>query len=241
MFAGNAERLRILSNGNVGIGTAAPAAKLSIAINGASSDPGNYGNGIQITNVSTSGQQIAFIRAGNKVRSFGYLPNSNTFGLGNGTVTDASFTPSVLSVSNTDQVGIGTDAPSYTLHVQGTAYAAGAAGALSDARHKKNITTLVDGALDKVLRLRPVSFEWKVPKDDGMRGQQFGFIAQEIEKVFPPLVLTQANEEKTKGIKPTELIPVLTKAIQELKADNDNLRTELDELRSEIEAVKSAR
>jgi len=139
--------------------------------------------------------------------------------------------------------GIGTTTPSYALHVSGTAYATGAAGALSDIRHKKDIASLKDGALDFIMKLRPVSFKWKNPKDDGMKGNQIGFIAQEVEKILPTIVLTQNNEERTKGLKYNELIPVITKALQELEALNEQqgrgiaaLKAENASLREEFSA-----
>jgi hypothetical protein len=112
-------------------------------------------------------------------------------------------------------VGIGDSTPDYKLDVAGTAYSSGAAGALSDIRHKKNITPLDVNALKLVSDLKPVYYEWKEPEDAGMEGVQIGFIAQDMEKILPQVVLTQDDEEQTKGIKYSEIIPVLTKAIQQ--------------------------
>lgn len=128
-------------------------------------------------------------------------------------------------VKSTGYIGIATTTPGYQLTVSGTAYATGAAGALSDIRHKKNIVLLGDDALQKVLHLRPVSFDWRDPKDAGMQGRQMGFIAQDVEKILPSVVLTEANAEKTKGLKYNELIALLTKAIQEQQAEITTLRT----------------
>jgi hypothetical protein len=61
-----------------------------------------------------------------------------------------SFSPK-LTVTSGGNVGIGTTSPSYLLQVNGTAYATGAAGALSDIRHKKEIAPLKDGALADVM------------------------------------------------------------------------------------------
>ena len=154
-------------------------------------------------------------------------------------------------------VGVGTTTPGYLLHVAGTAYATGAAGALSDIRHKMNISPLRAGALDDVMRLQPVTFYWREPKDQGMQGRQMGFIAQEVERIAPTAVLTQDNAEKTKGLKYNELIALLTKAMQEqqaqiqalktegaiqvraLKAANDNQHYEIGLLRSQIVSLES--
>jgi hypothetical protein len=111
---------------------------------------------------------------------------------------------------------INTDTASYKLHVNGTAYATGAAGALSDIRHKKNIVPTLKG-LTELLNLNPVEFEWNEDKvaDSGMLGTHLGFIAQEIKDILPNTVLTQPNSENTLGLKYNEFIPLLVKSIQE--------------------------
>ena len=133
-----------------------------------------------------------------------------------------------MTIPKTGMVGIGTSTPSYALHVNGTAYATTAGGALSDERHKEKIKTLDFSALETLSKMRPVTFFWKKVEDDGMKGEQIGFIAQEVEKVLPQVVLTQNNEEKTKGIKYDEIVPVLTKAIQELSNENKKLHESLE-------------
>lgn len=135
-----------------------------------------------------------------------------------------------LHIAADGNVGIGTTSPGYKLEVNGTAYATGAAGALSDARHKQNIKALADGALNSVMKLKPVTFAWKDPKDDGMKGEQVGFIAQEVEKVLPAVVLTREDTDKTKGLKYTELIPILTKALQEQQEQIEELEQRLEAL-----------
>lgn len=263
------------STGNVGIGTAGPSAKLHVSSSGpdsilldantGGSTPwvasylhlnGNIdyrGRGMLLTTAAAEAGASWFVGVPYTGGGF-QIGNSNAHNVvtaNNPSVT----TQAKLFIASSGNVGIGTASPGYTLHVNGTAYATGAAGALSDVRHKKDVKSLKDGALELIGKLRPVSFQWKDPRDDGMKGEQFGFIAQEVEKILPQIVLTQNDEDKTKGLKPTELIPVLTKAIQELKADNDNLRkalkaandndaaqdAALEELRGEIQRLKAAR
>jgi hypothetical protein len=142
-----------------------------------------------------------------------------------------------ITLPKTGMVGIGTTTPGYALHVNGTAYATAAGGALSDERHKEKIKTLELPALETLSKMRPVTFFWKNVEDAGMKGEQIGFIAQEVEKVLPQVVLTQNNEEKTKGIKYDEIIPVLTKAIVELSDQNKKLQESLD---ARIKALETA-
>jgi hypothetical protein len=126
-------------------------------------------------------------------------------------------------------VAIGTYNPQgYKLFVEGTAYAAGAAGALSDRRHKKDIEPYAEDALAQVEELKPVTFFWKEPKDDGMKGRQIGFIAQDVQQAIPDVVLTMNDKDKTLGLKYDSLIPVLAKSIQQLKADNDKLNARIE-------------
>jgi hypothetical protein len=48
-----------------------------------------------------------------------------------------------------------------------------------------------------------------------MLGAQTGFIAQEVQKIFPSVILKNDDADQTLGIKYNELISVLTKAFQE--------------------------
>ena len=115
-YGGTSPLMTLVGTGNLGLGTATPAAKLTISAGG--SDPTNYGQALQIVRGPADGQQIAFIRAGNSVTSMGYLPSSNTFGFGGGNVTDSAFVPNWLAIDNTGRVGIGTTAPGYQLHLK---------------------------------------------------------------------------------------------------------------------------
>ena len=106
VITNNVVRMTFDTAGNVGIGTTAPAAMLSIGVDGAN-DTANYGRGLQITRAaSNTGQHISMIRAGNAVWSLGYLYGTNTFAIGQGQITDSSFNAanSVLSCNATGAV-----------------------------------------------------------------------------------------------------------------------------------------
>lgn len=63
----------------------------------------------------------------------------------------------------------------------------------SDRRLKKEIR-VIEGALDKLLRLRGVTYRWIDPASQGgMDGEYMGLIAQEVAEVFPEWVGTDAN------------------------------------------------
>jgi hypothetical protein len=94
-------------------------------------------------------------------------------------------------------------------------YSNGTYGSVSDARLKKNIETS-RGYLSDLCQLRVVKYGWNT-NDDSVP-KELGFIAQEVEEVFPSLV---DNSGEYKMIKQPVLIPMLVKAIQELKAEFD--------------------
>ncbi len=196
--------------GNLGIGTTSPQSTVDL--------------GASLSTIKLA----VWDNGGTGIYGIGVAPNELTFGAG----IAVNATPQMVLQAN-GYFGIGTTTPSYPLYVNGTAYAVGAAGALSDIRHKDRVQTLSPGALGVVGRLRPVTFVWKDPKDDGMKGDQIGFIAQEVQGVLPSVVLTENNQEKTLGIKYDEIIPVLTKAIQEQQA-------EIATLQAEVVALKKA-
>ena len=86
----------------------------------------------------------------------------------------------------------------------------------SDKRLKKNIKT-VDSALDKVIALRGVTFDWK---EGGAKA--IGLIAQEVEKVIPEIV--SQDESGYLGIKYNNLIGVLVEAIKEQQEQINTLK-----------------
>ncbi len=117
----------------------------------------------------------------------------------------------------------------------------------SDAREKKNVEDLRYG-LEKVMELRPVSFEWNDQPDEG---KKLGLIAQELQQVLPEVVRDWDYEEDESGqrhkveaqrlgVYYSDIIPVLIKAIQEQQAQIENLEpTKVEALQQELSEVKS--
>jgi hypothetical protein len=107
-------------------------------------------------------------------------------------------------------------------------YGNGTYATASDIDLKKNIQTARDGYLDDIRSLRVVKYNWNTQADD--EPKELGFIAQEVEAVFPSLVqesTADGADRSYKSIK-TSVIPfILVKAIQELSAKNDALEARL--------------
>jgi hypothetical protein len=146
-----------------------------------------------------------------------------------------------LAVDVAGNVGIGTSTPGYTLHVvgsgddvakfenatNGTACTlSGSTGLLtctSDARLKKDIVS-IDTALQKIVQLNPSSFHWL--NQTGTDAKIAGFIAQDVESIFPDLVQTDADSGY-KSLSLVGMVPYLTKAIQEQQLQITALATGL--------------
>ncbi len=222
----------ISSGGNMGIGTTSPLTSLQVGPGTLGSNFDNLAGGAVTPGVLNSlGSGV--VAMGVSVSNGGTNPRAalvlnDTSGVwGLSETYSTSGYPFALSIGGLEKlrvttggnVGIGTTTPSYPLTVNGTAYATGAAGALSDRRHKTDIRPLSLDAVGIVMRLNPVTFAWIDPHDDGMRGEQIGFIAQDVLPVLPDAVLTMHNAEGTLGLKYDEFIPVLTKAIQQQQSE----------------------
>ena len=130
---------------------------------------------------------------------------------------------------------------SYAGYFSGDLAYTGTIGKDSDSRLKKDVKT-IDGALDKVLKLRGVSYYWKnreemaaakgVSADSLDYGysdkKQLGVIAQELEEVLPELVKTDANGFKS--VDYVSITPVLIEAIKEQQKQIDELKRMVEQL-----------
>jgi hypothetical protein len=98
--------------------------------------------------------------------------------------------------------------------------------AISDLRLKENVRDIEVG-LDEIMALKPRRFDWKEGKGKDIKNDR-GFIAQEFEEVFPNMIdiskESGENGETYKAIKTSVLVPMLVKAIQELKSELDTLK-----------------
>ena len=134
----------------------------------------------------------------------------------------------------------------------------------SDRRLKDNIAN-EENAIDRIMQLRPTTYEYK--KDEKYRemylaeGLQHGFIAQEVEEVFPEMVglgVQILGEEQysdpdavvENGEKPVEkfeyktvnymaMIPVLTKGMQEQQNEIELQAGQLAEKDAEIAELRA--
>jgi hypothetical protein len=216
LYSNSTEKMRITTGGNVliyqnlGVNTSDGSDNTYLSLSGASDAGDTRGARIYL-----SGNERA-IDAGNLVLAAG---NSTTGTGAPGTIVFRTGADSEkMRIAYNGSIG----APSGT-----NIYNA------SDIRLKQNVTTITDG-LDKVMGLNPVKFNWIHDFEPTENDKDLlGFIAQEVQTVLPEAVENFGGNLVTVGETVIEnplrvnekfIIPVLVKAIQELKAENDTLK-----------------
>ena len=128
------------------------------------------------------------------------------------------------------------------LGVDGTGYALGGWVNASDQRLKTNVVK-IESALEKIAKLNGTHYTITTKrKVDGKviteSKQQYGVIAQEVEKVFPEMIHEKAifknagDDTVYKTVEYTQLVPVLIEAIKELKLEVENLKKEVETLKN---------
>jgi len=111
----------------------------------------------------------------------------------------------------------------------------------SDYRLKENVDYDFT-ALDRVAQLKPARFNFIADADTTVDG----FLAHEVQDIIPEAVTgekdavdSEGNPEY-QGIDQSKLVPLLTKAIQELSDKVDNQQTIIDDLKTRIETLENA-
>ena len=255
----NNERMRIASDGNVGIGITSPVGKFAVSDGTRTAEINPHSNGTYIGN-RTDHPLLFQINASEKGRittggdlcwgctsttslgtQTGY-DNVSTFNQSGITLTAygvttglyydrLNYTNSQYYIVNESGVGVylGDGSTSWTAH--------------SDERLKKDIVEL-DGtkAWNHVKAAKAASFKWNVagyPTDT-----KLGFIAQDWETNYPEVInITDETIDgisNPKGIQYTETIPVLMAALKQAITEIEKLKTtELQVRDTEIELLKN--
>lgn len=145
---------------------------------------------------------------------------------------------SKMVITAAGAVGIGLQNPTFQLQLSQNSAAKPTSNTwtiLSDARLKKNVEPLT-GALDRLLQLRGVTFEWIDPASQGgCDWQQVGLIAQEVEEVFPHWVATGPDGYRTLTVSGFEALTA--EALRDLRAEKDAQIAALEARLAERETV----
>lgn len=253
------EKMRITGNGNVGIGTTSPGAKLNVlssAIGGredifkaeVSDASGDY---LKISNLTGSSGQFMPAVEGHRVTderlalallaSTDPSKDAGNHALmvfdsrrSNGPISTrplfswASYGAEKMKLSANGQ-----------LNVYGNIYANNFPTS-SDIRFKKEIQTLTASKVSKLDQVRGTSYTFRTQefKNRGFsKGNQMGFIAQELIKVYPELV--SKDTDGYYSVNYTGLIPVLVEAVKDLRKKNNVLKNESKSLKAANKAIKT--
>lgn len=247
----NSTKMTIMGDGNVGIGTPTPSAKLEIRHNSNQSDP-------HIVLTETEDDDFARIKFFNS--------GSDYWNIAGATGTTDRFNLFFYDGSNGNNF-FSIDPVNDNIVIDGdvipgsTAYDLGNNNAtehwddcvaddfinFSDKRLKKNINEL-DNMLPALMKLRPVTYEYKATHNPDGRTRT-GFVAQEVQKILPSVVVDEdvdtdwrtKKTSKTKveylSLNYIEMIPMAIKAIQEQQAIIDQKQAQIDEKQAQIDAL----
>jgi hypothetical protein len=91
---------------------------------------------------------------------------------------------------------------------------------MSDYRLKEDLQELK--GLEKVLALKVYNYKWKF-EDSRMDG----VLAHELAEILPYAVHGQKDAEQMQGVDYSKIVPILIKAIQELKTEIDSLKNQM--------------
>lgn len=204
------DQFLVRAAGGMGVGTNAPETQLHVLGPSPNSDP--FGQlrleGSETTGAAGTGAGLSLLgHDGNIRRIWGYIEavkENSTVGSSRSRMSFYTRGASGLPVER------------FRINSNGTTFnTTGAWSTLSDGRLKSDIGEIPD-ALDRLTRLRGVSFRYTDPKRAmGADGPRMGFLAEEVEQVFPEWV--GYNEDGYRFLTLTGFEAVVVEALRSLQ------------------------
>jgi len=249
------ERMRITSAGNVGIGTTSPSHKLQIQGSSDSGirltdssgntrallNPSGVQHG-EFTLFNNSGNATTYLGGGagsNYVMAQGgnfLIGTTSSSGIGTGSsvnqgVEIGSGLISIQTNNNSNNYwskATGYTSGDFTAHFVNSAYVGGIStngsatnyATASDYRLKQDLKDFE--GINLINKIKTYDYEWKV---DNTR--MFGIIAHELQEILPYAVTGEKDAERMQAVDYSKLVPILIKAIQELKTEIDSLKNQI--------------
>ena len=254
----NSIKIKILENGNVGIGTSSPGAKLEV--NGQYNDnmlrlrDGSYYANFRISNKFGSPGQLA----GNYVNYAQGQSASSSGTTGNAffiieTYANNEGAAFAMNGETTIIVNPGDygalqwwDEDSYP-STSGSRWVISTSGGItssSDIRLKENIDYFdnlfdISKVKQKFSEMKFCTYNLKKGKPiyDGRKTEYWGIIAQEVEVLFPELIETGNDEQKIKMINNERLTMLSHHITKHLIKENSELKTEIETLKTKMSAI----
>jgi hypothetical protein len=214
--------LDIAANGNVGVGTGSPNARIDLK-----QIDDTFTGSLHLRRATTNDTWAVATGTDNNL----YFAYANDASLANA-AADFTVNPLVVTSTNGGRVGIGTNAPDQKLSVNGDASKTGGNTwlAFSDER-LKNIRGTFNTGLKAVMQLQPLRYEYRPNNAMGVtpNGEHIGFAAQAVQKVIPEAVTANANGYLMVNGDP--IIWTMLNAIKEQQQEIVKLKNEVRRLR----------
>ena len=223
-------RMYIANDGNIGIGTLNPTAKLHLKGTGF---PGSF-----MFLESNTGQDAGFRIYEGLSAKWHIFNNSAAGGL---QIYNSATKTAIFAKQSNSFVGIGTTTPTQALHVVGNAYKTegGTSWATSSDIRLKNLLGNYSKGLNEIIALQAVKYIYKKdnPRQLNFEKEQLGFVAQDVQKIFPEAISTADDGYLDFNFHPINV--ALVNAVKELKLENDNLSRKINELESKLEQLEN--
>jgi hypothetical protein len=211
----------IAANGNVGVGTASPRARIDLK-----QIEDSFIGSLHLRRATTN-DTWAIATGNDNNLYFGYANDASLAD----TAADFTVNPLVLTANN--RVGIGTTAPDQLLSVNGNASKTGGGSwaTFSDER-LKNIRGPFTRGLNAVMRLQPLHYEYRANNGAGITpdGEHIGLAAQAVQRVIPEAVT--ANSAGYLMVNNDPIIWTMLNAIKEQQQEIVALKREVRRLRA---------
>ena len=229
IMSGNwSEAIRIDSAGKVGIGDSSPDYKLDVAGTLGVDDYGVFLGGVHVGGTSDPGTDRLIVDGDVAIGSTSFADKLHVNGIIRATGYRTRTTVSGGTYGG-NKFNINWTNPNAQLYIDQTNI--GTFATASDARIKRDIASIRSTALERVKQLNPVTYYFR---NSGLwrdTGEQYeGFIANELESVIPSAVFGEADALTIDGDPQPQtltwmpIVAVLTKAVQELSAEVDQLK-----------------
>jgi hypothetical protein len=231
----NIQGFYILS-GNGDLSSSTPTYHLFVHANGAITFGGTSNSNAALEIGTSHGIKTRFVRAGYDTHEFRQSTGSGF------EIWNATDSRSEMFFNGAGSIGIQCTNPQATLHVNGTIRSTftinTASLACSDIRYKKQIIN-IKNAIEKIKNINGVYYYWdkeKFPDWDFSSTKQIGFIAQDLELIFPELVFT--DENGFKSVEYSKLTAVIVEAIKEQQLLIETLTNQINTLQKENNLLK---